>query len=83
MTIGLMSDVAGDKGAINLNGANTILINSTSVSVLTSLSIANTTNAPSSASDTGTTGQVRIDSDYIYVCVATDTWKRVAISTWP
>ncbi len=41
-----------------------------------------TTNAPSSASDTGTTGEIRYDSNYIYVCVATNTWKRVAISTW-
>lgn len=37
---------------------------------------------PSSASDTGTLGEVRIDADYIYVCTATDTWKRVAIATW-
>jgi hypothetical protein len=37
---------------------------------------------PASASDTGTAGQVAYDADYLYVCVATDTWKRVAISTW-
>ena len=37
---------------------------------------------PSSASDTGTTGQIAVDADYIYVCTATDTWKRVAIATW-
>jgi len=37
---------------------------------------------PSSASDTGTLGEIRIDGDYIYVCTATDTWKRVAIATW-
>jgi len=37
---------------------------------------------PSSASDTGTAGQIAWDSDYIYVCVATNTWKRVGISTW-
>lgn len=37
---------------------------------------------PSSASDTGTAGTIKVDSDYIYICVATDTWKRVAISTW-
>ena len=41
-----------------------------------------TSKTPSSASDTGTTGEIAWDSDYIYVCVATDTWKRVAISTW-
>ena len=38
--------------------------------------------APSSASDTGTRGTITWDSNYIYVCVATNTWKRVAISTW-
>lgn len=40
------------------------------------------THTPSSASDTGAAGQIAWDADYIYVCTATDTWKRVAISTW-
>ena len=38
--------------------------------------------APASASSTGTAGDIRYDADYIYICVATNTWKRVAISTW-
>jgi len=37
---------------------------------------------PASASATGTAGTVSWDADYIYICTATDTWKRVAISTW-
>lgn len=37
---------------------------------------------PSSASDTGTKGQITWDDNYIYVCIDTDTWKRTAISTW-
>ena len=41
-----------------------------------------TAGTPSSASDFGAQGEIRWDADYIYVCVATDTWKRVAISTW-
>ena len=41
-----------------------------------------TPTVPSSASDTGTAGDIAWDADYIYVCTATDTWKRVAISTW-
>lgn len=41
-----------------------------------------TSSAPSSASDTGTVGEIAWDTNYIYVCVGTDTWKRVAISTW-
>jgi hypothetical protein len=38
--------------------------------------------ASASAGDTGTTGEVRWNSSYIYVCVATDTWKRAALSMW-
>jgi hypothetical protein len=37
---------------------------------------------PASASASGTAGQVTWDSSYIYVCTATNTWKRVAIATW-
>ena len=37
---------------------------------------------PASATATGTTGEIQWDSNYIYVCIATNTWKRVAISTW-
>lgn len=39
--------------------------------------------APASATATGTAGDIRYDADYIYICTATDTWKRVAIATWP
>jgi hypothetical protein len=38
--------------------------------------------APASATATGTAGDIRYDADYIYVCTATNTWKRTAISTW-
>jgi hypothetical protein len=44
--------------------------------------IIETSKTPSSASDTGTKGQIAYDDNYIYVCTATNTWKRVAISTW-
>ncbi len=37
---------------------------------------------PSSASDTGNAGDVCWDSAFIYICVATNMWKRVAISSW-
>ncbi len=37
---------------------------------------------PASATAAGTTGTITWDSSYIYVCVATNTWKRVAIATW-
>jgi len=37
---------------------------------------------PASASATGTAGTFAYDSDYMYICVATDTWKRVTADTW-
>lgn len=37
---------------------------------------------PSTASSTGTAGQIARDASYIYVCVATNTWCRAAIATW-
>jgi hypothetical protein len=41
-----------------------------------------TAKTPASSGATGTTGEIAWDADYIYVCTATNTWKRTAISTW-
>ena len=38
--------------------------------------------APLTASSAGTTGQIAFSSGYVYVCIATNTWKRAALSTW-
>lgn len=37
---------------------------------------------PASAAAAGVKGQVAWDASYVYVCVATNTWKRAAIATW-
>ena len=36
----------------------------------------------STSSTAGTTGDMCYDANYIYICVATNTWERVAIATW-
>ena len=41
-----------------------------------------TSQTPASSSASGTKGEIAYDTDYIYVCVATNTWKRVALSTF-
>lgn len=38
--------------------------------------------APASATATGTAGDVRYDGSFIYVCTATNTWVRAALSSW-
>ena len=41
-----------------------------------------TAKTPASASATGTQGQIAWDANYLYVCTATNTWKRAALTTW-
>ena len=37
---------------------------------------------PAHAGANGQAGQICWDANYLYVCVATNTWKRVALSSW-
>jgi len=41
-----------------------------------------TAQTPATAGAAGNQGEIAWDADYIYICTATDTWKRVAIATW-
>jgi parallel beta-helix repeat protein len=41
-----------------------------------------TAKTPASAAATGNRGDICTDDSYIYVCTATNTWKRAAIATW-
>lgn len=34
------------------------------------------------SNDVGTAGAFKWDSDYLYICVSTNDWKRVALSAW-
>ena len=40
------------------------------------------TKTPASAAAAGVAGTITWDANYLYVCTATNTWKRVAIATW-
>lgn len=46
------------------------------------LQIPQIVDAPASASASGSAGQIAFDASYFYVCTATDTWRRIAHSTW-
>jgi hypothetical protein len=37
---------------------------------------------PSTATSTGKQGQMAADSSWLYICTATNTWRRVAIASW-
>jgi len=38
--------------------------------------------SPTSATDTGTLGEIRVTATHIYVCTATNTWVRSTLTTW-
>lgn len=44
--------------------------------------IINTSLVPASASADGLPGQIAWGPGYVYICVALNTWKRAALSTW-
>jgi hypothetical protein len=67
-------DVAGP---VHSTGAGTF-----GGSVTATTLIETTSYTPPTSSSAGTTGQIAWDSSYVYVCIATNTWKRAALSTW-
>jgi len=63
---------------------NALKIETTSTGTLTTgqMNLAGLNTAPASAAAAGVLGEIRYTADYIYVCTATNTWKRSALSTW-
>lgn len=75
--LGLVMAVTRSTGDITFNGGGgTTTFSANQIRITT-------TQTPASATATGTAGTICWDANYIYVCTATDTWKRVAIATWP
>ena len=87
----------GNVGNLIIGSTNgvvkTFVGNTTDANVVTTVSesgltvnrgtlIVSANSAPVAANSTGTAGTIAWDGDYVYVCVATDTWKRANLSTW-
>jgi hypothetical protein len=68
-------------GVSSSDGVNKLQVSGNVKATQYRLSTLNT--APANASAPGVEGEIRIDANHIYVCVATNTWKRTPISTWP
>jgi hypothetical protein len=56
-------------GKLNINGALYVKIN-------------DVYSVPASSSASCSTGEIRVSASYIYVCVATNTWGRSALTAW-
>jgi hypothetical protein len=72
----LFVDGGNDKIGINTDQPTEALdINANSIRLRNSLT-------PSSAGALGATGQICWDANYLYICIATDTWTRIPHDTW-
>ena len=72
----LFVDGGNDKVGINTDQPTEALdINANSIRLRNSLT-------PSSAGALGATGQICWDANYLYICIATDTWTRIPHDTW-
>lgn len=68
-------------GAVSVNsggaaGSNALTVTGGDLVLATSFT-------PGSQTATGTTGEIAWDSDYLYICVSTNNWGRVAIDMTP
>ena len=72
----LFVDGGNDKVGINTDQPTEALdINANSIRLRNNLT-------PSSATALGSAGQICWDANYIYICIATDTWRRIPHDTW-
>ena len=69
---GLESEIADARG-----GKETLIAN-----IDTPIDTPVEKGTPAGAGDTGQTGQMSWDANYLYVCVDIDTWKRVTLENW-
>jgi hypothetical protein len=72
----LFVDASTDRVGIGTNAPTEKLdINSDAIRIRTE-------QTPASGTATGNVGDICWDSNYIYVCVATNTWKRSSLASW-
>ena len=68
----------GATSRVRIAGAGNVTINAPSSGY--GLNIP--TGTPASAAASGTAGDIAWDASYIYVCTATNTWKRATLASW-
>ena len=77
------ADSKQDTVTLAAAGGMTITTNSATDTITLSSALSTASaSAPASANSTGTTGTIAYDSNYVYICTATNTWKRASLTTW-
>jgi hypothetical protein len=67
---------------IQKNEIDKLTINDSGIVTAVQYNVSALNTAPASATATGVLGEIRYTATYIYVCTATNTWVRSALTTW-
>lgn len=80
----IAANITGSADLVNLekSGVNRFKVDNDGNTTAVKYCLTDLNTAPASASATGTKGEIRVTATYIYVCTATNTWVRAALSTW-
>lgn len=70
-----------DRLVVLTNPATTANVKTVNVDIFVA-NLALSNSVPANSSANGYTGTIRWDSDYLYVCVANNTWKRITLNSW-
>lgn len=79
--IQLIVDIATNADVVDLNDIG-FLTHTYPTDIATTYTIYQALHTPSSATDVGNKGEMRFDDNYIYACIADNTWKRAALTSW-
>jgi hypothetical protein len=64
---GSADSTANNEGWVVINGSTIRIMND---------------RTPSTSSDPGYKGEICYDTNYLYICISTNTWKRIALSSF-
>lgn len=79
---GFSSDIASGTGRWNFYASGTAANYFEGITTFNNLIIQTNPTTPANAAAACTVGTMAWDTGFIYICTATNTWKRVAIATW-
>ena len=82
----LPASVTANSFTVTFPGASTTIVGRSTADTLSNKTLTSpkltSGLAPATSTSTGTVGQIEWDANYIYICTATNTWKRAALGSW-
>jgi len=75
----IAANAAAGRTAVELGAANSVTF--TDLTLTGALTIASPS-VPAAINSTGVAGRIAFTNNFLYICVATNTWRRVQLGTW-